>query len=87
MDTIALAHLADLQLRRGRLEEAAGALDRAEAAAGTTRLTAGLRGDLLFRKQRWQDAGRAYQDAVAPRRARDTPVAAAGSLPVPAGRP
>jgi predicted Zn-dependent protease len=62
---IALAHLADLQLRRGRLEEAAGALDRAEAAAGTTRLTAGLRGDLYYRKQRWQDAGRAYQDAIA----------------------
>jgi len=62
---IALTQLADLQLRRGRIEEAAGALDRAEAVAGTTRVTAGLRGDVLFRMQRWQEAARAYQDAVA----------------------
>jgi predicted Zn-dependent protease len=62
---IALTQLADLQLRRGRIEEAAGALDRAEAVAGITRVTAGLRGDVLFRMQRWQEAARAYQDAVA----------------------
>ena len=61
---IALTQLAGLQLRRGRVEEAAGALDRAEAVAGTTRVTAGLRGEVFFKTQRWQEAARAYQDAV-----------------------
>ncbi|MDP9069692.1 MAG: tetratricopeptide repeat protein [Actinomycetota bacterium] len=62
---VALAHLADVQLKRGRLEEASGALDRAEAAAGTTRFTARLRGDLCYRAGRWKDAARHYQDAGA----------------------
>jgi predicted Zn-dependent protease len=60
---IALAHMADVQLRRNRLEEAASALDRAEAAAGTTAFTARLRGDLHFRGRHWAEAARAYQDA------------------------
>ncbi|MDP9389630.1 MAG: tetratricopeptide repeat protein [Actinomycetota bacterium] len=62
---VALAQLAEVQLKRGRLEEAAGALDRAEAAAGTTRFTARLRGDLSYKAGRWKDAARHYQDASA----------------------
>ncbi len=62
---VALAHLADVQLRRGRLLEAASALERAEAAAGTTAFSARLRGDLCSREGRWAEAGRAYQDADA----------------------
>ena len=62
---VALAHLAHVQLKRGRLEEASDALDRAEAAAGTTRFTARLRGDLCYRAGRWNDAARHYRDAVA----------------------
>lgn len=64
-DPVALVHLADVQLRRGRLEEAAGALERAEAAAGTTRSTAKLRGDLSYKAGRWGDAARHYRDAAA----------------------
>ena len=62
---VALAHLADVQLKRGRLAEAASALDRAEAAAGTTRFTARLRGDLSYKDGRLKDAVRHYQDADA----------------------
>lgn len=62
---VALAHLADVQLRRGRLEEAASALDRAEATSGTTRFTARLRGDLCYKAGRWNDAARHYRDAGA----------------------
>jgi tetratricopeptide (TPR) repeat protein len=62
---LALAHLADVQLRRGRLTEAAGCLDRAEAVSGTTGHTARLRGDLCFREQRYAEAARCYQDADA----------------------
>src|SRR5881397_1959748 len=62
---VALAHLVDAQLRRGRLEEAASALERAGAAAGTTTFTARLRGDLCSRTGRWKEAARAYQDADA----------------------
>jgi predicted Zn-dependent protease len=60
---IALTHLADVQLRRGRLAEAAGALDRAEAAGGTTLFTARLRGDLSYKAGRFDEAARHYQDA------------------------
>ena len=59
----ALAQLADIQLRRGRLEEAAEALDRAEAEGGTVSYTARLRGDLAYRRRQWADAARSYQDA------------------------
>ncbi|MGH9185348.1 MAG: tetratricopeptide repeat protein [Acidimicrobiales bacterium] len=62
---VALAHLAEVQLRRRRLSEAADALDRAEAAAGTTAFTARVRGDLRYREQRWRDAARCYQEAGA----------------------
>ena len=61
----ALAHLADTQIKRGRLEEAGAALDRAEAEAGTTVFTSRLRGDLHYKAGRWAEAGRGYQDAVA----------------------
>ncbi len=61
----ALAQLADVQLRRGRFEEAAAALDRAEAEAGTTAFTSRLRGDLAYREGRFHDAARCYQDAHA----------------------
>ncbi|MDP9074499.1 MAG: tetratricopeptide repeat protein [Actinomycetota bacterium] len=60
---LALAHLADVQLRRGRPDEAATALDRAEAIAGTTRFTAHLRGDAHYKAERWAEAASAYQDA------------------------
>jgi len=62
---MALAHLADVQLKRGRLEEAGLALDRAEAAAGTTAFLARLRGDLHYQAGRWSDAARSYSDADA----------------------
>ena len=62
---VVLANLAEVQLRRGKLDEAAAALDRAEAAAGTTASTARLRGDLAMRAGHHADAARAYQDAIA----------------------
>lgn len=62
---LALAHLAEVQLKRNRLEEAAGALERAESATGTTRFTAGVHADLCYKQGRWHDAARHYQDAVA----------------------
>ena len=62
---VALAHLADVQLKRGRLEEAAAALDRAESGAGTTRFTARLRGELCYKDGRWKEAARHFQDASA----------------------
>jgi tetratricopeptide (TPR) repeat protein len=46
---VVLANLAEVQLRRGKYDEAAAALDRAEAASGTTATTARLRGDLAMR--------------------------------------
>ncbi len=60
-----LAELAEVQLRRGKVEEASAALDQAEAAAGTTAFTARLRGDLALRVGRHEDAARSYQDAIA----------------------
>ena len=62
---VALAHLAEVQLRRRRLAEAGDALDRAEAIAGTTAFSARVRGDLRYREQRWRDAARCYEDANA----------------------
>jgi len=62
---VALAHLAEVQLKRGRAEEAGAALDRAEAAAGTTKRTARLRGDLCYKGGGWKEAARHYQDAAA----------------------
>jgi tetratricopeptide (TPR) repeat protein len=62
---LALAHLAEVQLKRGRPQEAAAALDRAESAAGTTAFTARLRGDLAYKAERWEEASRAYADATA----------------------
>jgi tetratricopeptide (TPR) repeat protein len=64
-DPLALAHLADTQIKRGRLEEATAALDRAEAGAGATAFTSHLRGDLHYKAGRWAEAARSYQDAVA----------------------
>jgi tetratricopeptide (TPR) repeat protein len=64
-DPMALAHLAEVQFRRRRLGEAADALDRAEAIAGTTAFTARVRGDLRYRQQRWREAARSYEEAVA----------------------
>ena len=61
----ALAHLAEVQIRRGRLEEAAQCLDRADAAGGTTAHTARMRGDLHYKRDRFAEAARCYQDAEA----------------------
>lgn len=62
---LALVALAEVQLRRGRLAEADAALDRAEAAAGTTAAVARLRGEVHYRGERWQQAAAAYQQAEA----------------------
>jgi len=62
-NAVALAHLAEVQLRRRRLADAADALERAEALAGTTAFTARVRGDLRYRERRWRDAARCYADA------------------------
>ena len=62
---VVLANLAEVQLRRGKYDEATAALDRAEAASGTTATTARLRGDLAMRTGHHSDAARAYQDAIA----------------------
>lgn len=62
---IALANLADIQLRRGRSDEAAVALDRAESAAGTTAFTARVRADVHYQAKRWREAARSYADAHA----------------------
>ncbi len=62
---VALAHLAEVQLRRRRLADAGDALERAESLAGTTAFTARVRGDLRYREQRWRDAARSYSDADA----------------------
>lgn len=62
---LALANLADVQVRRQRYAEAAEALDRAESVAGTTRFTARVRGDLAYKQRNHKSAVRAYQDAEA----------------------
>jgi predicted Zn-dependent protease len=62
---VALTHLAEVQLRRRRLADAADALERAEAIAGTTAFSARVRGDLRYRERRWREAARCYADAEA----------------------
>lgn len=62
-DPVALAHLAEVQLRRHRTAEAGAALDRAEGLAGTNAHTAKVRGDLAYREQRWRDAATAYRES------------------------
>ena len=64
-DPLALAHLAEVQVRRARRTEAAQCLDRAEAVAGTTAFTARLRGDLHYKASRYAEAAKCYQDADA----------------------
>lgn len=64
-DGFVLGHLAEVHLRRGRVDDAATALDRAETAAGTTAFTARLRGDLLVKAGDYAEAARSYADAVA----------------------
>jgi tetratricopeptide (TPR) repeat protein len=64
-DGFALGHLAEVQLRRGRVDDAAAALERAEQATGTTAFTARLRGDILVKAGDYPGAARAYADAVA----------------------
>ena len=64
-DDEALVHLAQCQLRRGRAAAAIDALDRAERRTGTTRFTAQLRGDVLYKLRRYADAARCYRDASA----------------------
>ena len=64
-NALALAHLAETQLRRRRLTEAAECLDRAEAAGGTTAMTARLRGDLYYKRRRYAEAARSYREADA----------------------
>ena len=61
----ALAQLADVQVRRGRLDEAEETLDRAERAGKPTAFTARVRGDVAYRHRRWEDAARAYSEADA----------------------
>jgi len=63
-NALALAYLAEVQVRRRRMAEAAGALDRAEAAAGTTAFTARVRGDLRYRESRWREAAASYREAT-----------------------
>lgn len=64
-EAVALVHLAEVQVRRRRLPEAADALDRAEATAGVTAWSARVRGDLCYREQRFADAAGAYREACA----------------------
>ncbi|MDQ6948362.1 MAG: tetratricopeptide repeat protein [Actinomycetota bacterium] len=62
---LALAHLAEVQVRRGRLQDASSALDRAESWGGTTAFTARLRGDIAYKRERWEEASQSYRDAEA----------------------
>lgn len=61
----ALAHLAHVQLRRRRYDEAAEALGRAESASGPTAFSAQVRGDIAFAARRYDEAARAYEEADA----------------------
>lgn len=63
-DARALTELADVQLRRKKLDEAAWALDRAEAAAGTTASTACIRGGVHYAQQRYREAATSFREAV-----------------------
>jgi tetratricopeptide (TPR) repeat protein len=62
---LALAHLADVQLRRRRPADAAAALDRAEQLAGVTAYTSRLRGEVHYKARRWREAARCYREADA----------------------
>jgi len=62
---VALAHLAEVQIKRRRLADASEALDRAEKSAGTSAFTARLRGDIAYQQQRWDEASQAYGNATA----------------------
>ncbi|MEW6477664.1 MAG: tetratricopeptide repeat protein [Actinomycetota bacterium] len=64
-ETVALLHLADVQVRRRRLSEAAEALERAEAAAGVSAFSARVRGDLRYREECFPEAAGAYREATA----------------------
>jgi tetratricopeptide (TPR) repeat protein len=64
-EAVALVHLAEVQVRRRRLGEAAEALERAEAAAGVSAFSARVRGDLRHREQRYSEAAGAYREATA----------------------
>jgi tetratricopeptide (TPR) repeat protein len=64
-NALALAHLAQIQLRRRRPADALAELEKAEAAGGVTAFTARVRGDALYRLGRHRDAGRAYEEADA----------------------
>lgn len=64
-EAVALVHLAEVQLRRRRLSEAAEALDRAEGVAGVSAFSARVRGDLHYREKRFSEASHSYREAVA----------------------
>jgi len=64
-EAVALVHLAEVQVRRRRLSEAAEVLDRAEAAAGVSAFSARVRGDLRYREQQYSEAAGAYREASA----------------------
>jgi predicted Zn-dependent protease len=64
-DPFLLTQLAHCQLRRQRPAAALEELDKAEAAGGVTAFTARLRGDVLYRLDRFKEAARAYDEADA----------------------
>jgi tetratricopeptide (TPR) repeat protein len=64
-NALALSHLAHCQLRRRRPADALVELEKAEAAGGATAFTARVRGDALYRLNRYRDAGQAYEEADA----------------------
>lgn len=64
-NAFALASLAQIQLRRRRPADALAELDKAEAAGGATAFTARVRGDALYRLNRYREAARAYEEADA----------------------
>ncbi|TMC10926.1 MAG: tetratricopeptide repeat protein [Chloroflexi bacterium] len=64
-NSVALAHLAQVQLRRRRPADALAELEKAEAAGGATAFTARVRGDALYRLNRHRQAARAYEEADA----------------------
>jgi predicted Zn-dependent protease len=64
-NAVALAHLAQCQLRRRRPADALSELDRAEAAGGVTAFSARVRADALYRLGRHREAATAYEEADA----------------------
>jgi tetratricopeptide (TPR) repeat protein len=63
-DAQALTQLADVHVRQHRFREAEGALEQAEALAGTTADTATIRGNLRYGQKRLKEASIAYREAV-----------------------